>query len=286
MSRDQRARIANETMAICDAGYYTSPSRRLVEIGNDIGRAVKGTVVYSPENPPRAGEVKGSSPTRIEVVNETTFNALARLSGRGGHIGCLNFASAKNPGGGFLNGAQAQEEALARASALYRCLLAAPGYYERNRARRSALYLDLVIFSPEVPFFRNDAGTLLEKPVLSSVITAPAPNAGAITQNEPRNLSQVEPTLRRRSELVLRVAQAHGVERLVLGAWGCGVFRNDPRLVGRIFRELLNPPGKFSGSFAEVVFAVFDRGEGQAIYRAFAEILKGIQSPNLAGRRP
>jgi len=275
MSRGQRAGIANETVAICDAGYYTSPSGRRVELGSATADAVEGTVLYSPENPPRIIEAKGK-PTRMEVVNETAFNAVARLSGRGGHIGCLNFASAKNPGGGFLNGAQAQEEALARASALYQCLLAAPAYYERNRGHRSALYLDLVIFSPQVPFFRNDSGTLLEKPVLASVVTAPAPNAGAIAQNEPHNLQQVEPTLRRRSELVLGVAQAHGVERLVLGAWGCGVFRNEPRKVATIFRELLETPGKFAGSFDEVVFAVYDRGENHLIYRAFSDVFRGI----------
>ena len=281
MSRGQRAGTANETVAICDAGYYTAPSGCRVEVGTAIADAVEGTVLYSPENPPRISGAKGK-PTRMEVVNETAFNAVARLSGRGGHIGCLNFASAKNPGGGFLNGAQAQEEALARASALYKCLLAAPAYYERNRAHRSALYLDLAIFSPQVPFFRNDSGTLLEKPVLASVITAPAPNAGAIAQNEPRNSPQVEPTLRRRSEMVLGVAQAQGVERLVLGAWGCGVFRNEPSMVAGIFCDLLQSPGRFSGVFDEVVFAVYDRGENPVTYRAFREVVGG--APN--GRKP
>src|SRR4030095_3387218 len=123
--------------------------------------------------------------SRVEVQNETTFAALARLVGSNGHLAGLNFASAKNPGGGFLNGSLAQEEALACASGLYPCLLQAPEYYERNRANRSALYLDLAIFSPLVPFFRNDAGTLLEKPVLASVSTAPAPNAEAIAHKEP-----------------------------------------------------------------------------------------------------
>src|SRR5260370_38640775 len=110
--------------------------------------------------------------TNVEVANETTFRGLSRLSASGGHIGCLNFASAKNPGGGFLSGAQAQEEALARSSALYPCLLRAPDYYERNRANHSAIYLDLVIFSPLVPFFRDDSAALLERPALAAVITA------------------------------------------------------------------------------------------------------------------
>ena len=154
-------------------------------------------------------------------------------------------------------------------------LLQAPQYYERNRANRSTIYLDLLIYSPLVPFFRNDAGVLLEEPILASVITAPAPNAGAVMQNEPQNTKAIEPALRRRAELVLTIAQAHNIERLVLGAWGCGVFRNDPKLVATVFSDLLNPHGKFAGAFSQVVFAVFDRSIGETTYRAFAERLSG-----------
>ena len=117
--------------------------------------------------------------------SETTGEAITRLLGRGRHVGCLNFASAKYAGGGFLTGAQAQEEALACSSTLHPCLLKAPQYYAQNRAHRSTIYLDLIIHSPLVPFFRNDEGVLLEQPVLASVMTVPAPNAGAVMQNEP-----------------------------------------------------------------------------------------------------
>ena len=271
MSRDRRATLAKQTLVICEAGYYNPPSGMRVNIAADLDQAKAGTVLYSPEKPPVARPVTTARVTRFDVRNETTFQALARLAASGdGHLACLNFASAKNPGGGFLNGSLAQEEALACASGLYPCLLMAPEYYQRNRTNRSALYLDLAVFSPRVPFFRNDSGVLLDKPVLASVITAPAPNAGAITQNEPANLRHVEPTLRRRAELVLRVASAHQVDRLVLGAWGCGVFGNDPRAVAQIFAQLLNPPGEFAAVFAEVVFAVLDRSQDLATYRAFA----------------
>ena len=268
--------MAKHTVAICDAGFYDAPNGARVNIANDLAKAKAGTVLYSPEKSPVARTTTAKCTTRLDVRNETTFRALARLTASsGGHLACLNFASAKNPGGGFLNGSLAQEEALACASGLYACLLKAPDYYERNRANRSALYLDLAIFSPLVPFFRNDDGTLLEKPLLASVITAPAPNAGAIAQNEPANLRQVEPTIRRRADLVLAIASSHQVERLVLGAWGCGVFRNDPRTVVRMFAELLKPPGKYADAFHEVVFAVFDRSENEATYRAFADQFKG-----------
>jgi uncharacterized protein (TIGR02452 family) len=276
MKRTTRTLMARQTVAICEAGFYDSPSAKRVNIADVLTKAKAGTVLYSPENSPVAGTLEARSSTRIGVRNETTFQALARLAASGGgHLACLNFASAKNPGGGFLDGSLAQEEALACASGLYPCLLKAPHYYERNRANRSALYLDLAIFSPLVPFFRDDTGALIEQPILASVITAPAPNAGAIAQNEPANLNRVEPTMRRRAELVLEIARAQQVDRLVLGAWGCGVFRNDPKTVARIFAELLKPPGKFAGAFDEVVFAVFDRSAGSATHRVFAELFNG-----------
>lgn len=270
--------MAKETVAICDAGYYVAPNGARIAIANDLAKAKEGTVFYSPENQPIARATVAKRPIRFDVRNETTFQALARLTASGGHVACLNFASAKNPGGGFLNGSLAQEEALCCASALYPCLLEAPNYYERNRANRSALYLDLAIYSPNVPFFRDDNGILLAKPIIASVITAPAPNAGAIAANEPANLQHVEPTLKRRAELVLGIAEAHEVDVLVLGAWGCGVFRNDPRIVARIFAELLNTPGKFAGCFREVVFAVFDRSQDEMTFRAFADQFKGHAS--------
>ena len=275
MNREIRKGWAKETVSICEAGFYIAPSGKRVELKPQIEAAAKGTILYSPENLPTLKENRPTSATVIEVINETTCNALARLVRAGGHVGCLNFASARNPGGGFLTGAQAQEEALARCSALYPCVLRAPQYYERNRANRSAIYLDLVIHSPLVPFFRNDVGTLLEQPILASVITAPAPNAGAVLQNEPKNAAAIEPALRRRAELVLTVAHAHGIDSLVLGAWGCGVFRNDPIKVAKIIAEFLKPPGKFAAAFSRITFSVLDRSEGEITYRAFADVFNG-----------
>ncbi|HTI69119.1 MAG TPA: TIGR02452 family protein [Candidatus Limnocylindria bacterium] len=271
MSKSHRTTIAEETVRIVKDGGYRSPSGRHVDLRESIEHAVRGTRMYSLESLPKL--LSGTrQETRFSVANETTFCALSRATRLGNrHVGGLNFASAKNPGGGFLNGAQAQEESLARSSALYESLLAAPDFYSRHRAHRSSLYLDLAIYSPRVPFFCNDDGRLVEVPFLASIITAAAPNAGAISDNEPGNLPQVVPFLRRRAELVLRIAQTHGIETLVLGAWGCGVFRNHPATVATIFHELLNPAGPFGNTFEEVLFAVYDRSASGSIHRAFAD---------------
>lgn len=271
MSKDRntRADLAQQTLQIIEAGHYESSAGRKIELRAAINASVAGTRLYR-EPPSLAARPLRIIPARLSVTAETTGEAIARLHHSGtGSLAALNFASARNPGGGFLGGAQAQEEALARASALYPTLLAQPEYYERNRANRSALYLDLAIFSPNVPFFRDDHGKLLEEPAFASIVTAPAPNAGAIGNNEPNNAAFIAPTLRRRAELVLGIAADQGAERLILGAWGCGVFRNDPALVAQTFAELLREGGVFSHRFAEVVFAIYDRTPERTTLAAF-----------------
>lgn len=272
MKKTTRTQCAHETVEITRSGSYTAPSGRVVNIVHEIDAAKRGTRIYDSTFPGLGALLHPLPNALLEVTPESTFAALRRLSDEGeGNIGCLNFASAKNPGGGFLNGAEAQEEALSRASALYECLLCAPDYYERNRANRSCLYLDLVIASPKVPFFRDDEGVLLERSIFASVITAPAPNAGAVTRNEPQKLAEIEPTLQRRAELLLYAAAREGVESLVLGAWGCGVFRNEPRLVAKVFGSLLKPGGMDAMLFKRVIFAVFDPTATGPNYRAFLE---------------
>lgn len=208
------------------------------------------------------------------MTAESTLQALIRLH-RGGAPGlaCLNFASAKNAGGGFLGGSQAQEESLARSSALHPCLISVPKYYETNRACRSGLYTDWMIWSPEVPFFRDDDGALLEVPVLASVITAPAPNAGAVAKNQPRDLPLVEHTLRRRAERVLALAASLGVQTFVLGAWGCGVFRNEPRMVAGVFADLIREGAPFAKVFPRLVFAIYDTTSSGEVLHAFASTI-------------
>jgi uncharacterized protein (TIGR02452 family) len=130
------------------------------------------------------------------------------------------------------------------------------------------LYSDRMIYSPHVPVFKNDDGDTLE-PYRAAFITCAAPNAGAVATNQPRSLPRIPGALEQRAGLVLQLAALRGHTRLVLGAWGCGVFRNDPNLVARVFKIWLET--KFAGVFEQIIFAVFDRSKDQAVYSAFAE---------------
>lgn len=225
------------------------------------------------ELPAPRGAGCGRRGAKVAIAKQTLAACEAGhyVDARGQRVELAEALARAHPGGGFLGGAQAQEETLARSSGLYPCLLAQPAYYERNRAHCSALYLDLVLFSPHVPFFRDDHGGWFEQPVLASVITAPAPNASALRRQGRLDDALVAETLARRAARVLAVAAHHAVDRLVLGAWGAGVFGNDPHVVAHAFRDLL--AGRFAGAFAEVVFAVLGDRDTSPNHRAFAEVL-------------
>jgi uncharacterized protein (TIGR02452 family) len=270
--------IAQETMKILERGTYVAPSGQDIIIQTDFEKACKRTQLLSVEELERlligrncpAGHVH-AAPTfssKISVTGETTLQAAERLARASNDtVAVLNFASAKNPGGGFLGGAQAQEESLARSSGLYPSLLTQPRFYESHRKQDNLLYSDLMIYSPNVPVFRSDDGTLLEEPYLASFITSAAPNAGAIANNQPHRLEQIPDTLEDRARYVLTLAERFDHERLILGAWGCGVFRNDPMMVAQTFSRLLET--EFLGAFREVVFAVFDLSRERKVLQVF-----------------
>ena len=274
MKRSTRLELAKQTVEITERGNYVSPTGRSVDLTSSLRVCLEGTRFFPPEELTRLRDtaLSKSSPahrTVIEVVNETTLQGLTRLLAASSEpVAVLNFASAKNPGGGFLNGSQAQEESLARSSALYASLLRAPEFYERHRASPSLLYSDAMILSPDCPVFRDDEGALLDEPQTASFITSPAPNAGAAANTRPQELPQIPEVLRRRSESVLALAATHGYERLVLGAWGCGVFRNDPQLVAASFAAHLRA-GAWAGRFKHVLFSVLDTSPAQDTYLAF-----------------
>ncbi len=265
-----RKEIATDTLNILERGALKIGSREH-NIRAALDRAVAGTQLYSGIERGLQFEGDGSYDTAVRVTNETTLEALARLAlEQDDEVMCLNFASAKFPGGGFLNGAQAQEESLARSSGLYSCLLSKQAFYDLHREQDNLLYSDQLIYSPGVPVFRSDEGDLL-KPYYAAFITCAAPNAGAIADNQRDSTHLIPDVFHQRASRLLGLAAAKKHKRLLLGAWGCGVFRNNPEMVARAFYDLLT--NQYRGVFQEVVFAIFDRTKDSKIYVAFEEAL-------------
>jgi uncharacterized protein (TIGR02452 family) len=267
---------AKETLEILERGEFVARDGKVVNFAIEQKLAEKNTKLYRPEEVKdlldKIGSVDRQSKLTIEVTNETTQVAAHRLVTSEGcqDLVLLNFASARNPGGGFINGAKAQEEDLARCSGLYPCLLTQPEYYEVNRANDSLLYNDYLIYSPQVPWIRVRNRELLDRYFLASVITAPAPNAGQVLRRDPDAMPEIETALRQRAGYVLAVARDNGHRSLLLGAWGCGVFRNEPSMVADAFGQWLESQ-HFEGCFERVVFGIYDSSKTKDTLQAFQE---------------
>jgi uncharacterized protein (TIGR02452 family) len=257
IERSRAAELGHDTLRILEAGCYESPAGATIAIGPAVDRARAGTCAYPPDQP--LPELPPSThATSIDVVNESTLDVVARLAAGGLRPVALNFAAAKSPGGGFLSGARAQEESLARSSGLYACLVDQP-MYEFHRRCPDPLYTSYALYSPDVPVFRRDDGSLLDTPYLCSFITAAAVNAKIVLGSGNASRAAIKEAMRERISRVLAIAALHGHEAIVLGAWGCGAFGNDGEEIAALFHEALTGPCQ--GWFAHVDFAILDWSE-------------------------
>lgn len=257
--------MAAETKQIVEAGEYTIDGNT-VDIGASIDRARRASHLHLPDDPTLAVSPPTGRRGALQITGETTLQAAGRLvASENASVACLNFASAKHAGGGYLKGSQAQEESLARSSALVTCLEVVPEFYDFHRRQSDPVYSHRMICSPDVPVFRDEAGDLLRDPYLVTFLTATAPNAGALTNR--RRSPEVRQALTERARRVLSAAALHDHRTLVLGAWGCGVFRNDPAVVADVFGALLD--GAFATAFDHVTFAVLDTQPGTPTRAAF-----------------
>jgi uncharacterized protein (TIGR02452 family) len=263
LSRNAAAALGRSAVEAAANGYYVCGSGAKIDWGDYVQAACSAKVSIPPDAGLPASKSITFPETRIQVTNETTLGASRRLIEKGLKPLALNFASGIHPGGGFLNGARAQEEALCRSSALYHTLVGDPMYEEHSKRPRLDS-TDWAIYSPDVPIFRTDDGTELARPWLLSFITCAAPYAHDIGQPESGDL------LYRRIHRVLAIARACGYPALVLGAWGCGAFGNDVRRTATDFRQALET--EFGGAFSDIVFAIADWSAERKFLGPFREV--------------
>jgi uncharacterized protein (TIGR02452 family) len=262
---DEAAALGRTAVEAARSGWYAHGSRSVA--WDDLVRAARDAKISIPPDAdlPEANEASFAE-TRVRVTNETTLGAARRLAEAGARPLALNFANDVYPGGGFLEGATAQEEVLCRSSALNEALAGDP-MYESHARRPRPDSSDWAIYSPGVPVFRTDAGATLPRPWLLDVLTCAAPYAPAVGQPESGDL------LQQRIHRVLAIARAYGHAALVLGAWGCGAFRNDPIRTASDFHDAL--AGEFAGAFADVVFAIADWSPSRRYLGPFREAFEG-----------
>ena len=198
----------------------------------------------------------------IEVTHETAQDAALRF--RGSRVTVLNFASANHPGGGVRKGAKAQEEALCACSGLLHGLESCMALYQANNAPNAPKEgYDRMIYSEDVPLVLD--GKLQPVPTMRiNVITYSAPNClrKQFTRKEAQDIFE------RRIRHVLLQADHCNSEVLILGAWGCGAYGNDPNIVAAAFKEAL---AEGCNTTSKLVFAIYGNAENQQVFgSAFA----------------
>lgn len=245
------------------------------------------TVCYQPDEYPEIENAEEKA-CKISVTEERTFECAMRLYSEApdSRIAVLNFASASNPGGGVKNGSSAQEESLCRCSTLYPCLDSRSmweQFYDVNRGAGNVLHTDACIYSPDVVICKTDSDSPGRLPqykwVYVDVITCAAPNLREKPSNA-YNLEKGRATEITNEELysihlsrarhILHIAVANGIDKLVLGAFGCGAFKNEPKAVANAYKYALKEMGKY---FDEVVFAVYCENRDNDNYRVFKDII-------------
>lgn len=260
--------LGRSAVKAASAGYYVNGTGERVDWSPEVKAACSAKRSIAPDTSLPTPERMYNGETRIQVTNETTLQASRRLVESGLRPLALNFANGIHPGGGFLGGARAQEEVLCRSSSLYQTLVDDP-MYEHHQGRRLPDSTDWAIYSPDVPVFRKDDGTELHRPWLLSFLTCAAPYAPAIGQPEAGIL------LQKRILRVFAIARAYDHPALVLGAWGCGAFANDPHRTASDFRHALETD--YSGAFSDVVFAIADWSPERRFLGPFRDAFISIQ---------
>ncbi|KAH9042764.1 hypothetical protein EDB85DRAFT_2139299 [Lactarius pseudohatsudake] len=238
-----RRRIADETLAAIERGEVQLQGSTY-NIREAASHSIDNTIFFPPEStlatwststpasrPAVPGQLElceGSTLQRARaLLHELNTNAAITADGPG-RVGVLNFASATKPGGGFLSGAQAQEESLARASTLYVSLVtpAASQFHQLHKQdRRGGFYTHSMIFSPSVLVLRDDDGAWVP-PYQIEVVTCAGGQRGCRTMRE-------------RMARILFLFEQRGLRNIVLGSFGTGVFRNDVGMVADIWFDLL-----------------------------------------------
>lgn len=245
MSKMDLIQVARENFKIAKDNYYVTSKGSIVELREAIEDMINNTEILENIDLKEDEELKieGNKQSNYvvsdNIINIGTIDCILKFREEGitGNIIALNFASAINPGGGYLIGSRAQEESLCRASMLYENLIKQKSFYKYNRENYTPLYNDRMIYVPNVPVIRNDKLQLLESLELASFIVSPAVNKRKAYAEGIRDDELINKTMDVRIEKILTLAVSKKPSVIILGAYGCGVFGNDREVIYSLFER-------------------------------------------------
>ena len=245
-----------------------------MEIMKHLDNRYKEAVLFKgnePNNDASAYEQNGAG--IVQVIDADVLDVAEIFIGSNPCI--LNFGNAHNPGGGWLNGAIAQEECIARRSSLIKSIGDNPMYLRNRAYTKTPYYLDDMIYSPRIRVLKDAQYNRLAKDEEFdvAVVTGAAVNMYStyIINNPDVVQAQVDKIMERRIVKVLDIMASYGHRCIVLGAWGCGAFGQDTYRVAEYFHKVLFEQG-FAKCFDNIVFAIYN---DQPKIKVFEEVFAG-----------
>lgn len=245
------------------------------KLNSSTKKSKKNTHVYAEWDLIDKTKCKRDKTLQVSVVQGKTFETAMKIAKDNINKKILvhNFASATNPGGGVVKGCTAQEECLCRCSNLYNTLSTDElfvKYYKYHRDKHDTKYTERCIYSPNITIFKTDT----DEPQLLpeeewcnvDVITCAAPNLINITISD-KELLELH---KKRAMRMLDIAESQNVDIVILGAFGCGAFRNKPEVVARAYKDILN---LYKNSFEQIIFAIYYNKNDMINYTTFNRIL-------------
>ena len=260
--KELRAKEFRNTVEIVNHGYYVSEKGNRFDFPDDIDM-IHNTLFYEYEIPVTE-KAKCDEQTIVEVKNIDCLYVGVELKKQGYNPAVLNMASRRNPGGGVTTGAGAQEETLFRRTNLFRSLYQFAPYAEQYGVKRSHHQYPLDrnfggVYTPNAIYFRESEQkgyALLDEPVSLSFITVAGMNRPDINKDGMIADHHVGP-IKNKIRTIFRMGLVHGHDSLVLGALGCGAFRNPPHHIARLFHEVMEE-SEFKNRYRPIVFAILD----------------------------
>lgn len=227
----------------------------------EIANSVANTKIYRSS---RSFVEHQTQSTRI-VFEENDAVSTLILDGNKDNIAVLNFASYTKPGGGFLAGAIAQEESLCHYSDLYNIISRFQKFFSTNKRKENkGLYTNAALYTPNVIFEKDGERRK------AAVITCAAPNYFSARKNFGVTAEENKKAFESRVKFLRNILEDNGIKTAILGAWGCGVFGQDPEIVAAVMIK------EFARSaLEEVIFAVPKGNNAEVFKKAIKQYAKG-----------
>lgn len=281
--RDPEIMMLKDTLKIFERGYYCKDDKKIeLKLSKKEQREVK---VFSRTAIDNLASYK--LPEKVFVMgrcghsceNTDSFTLARKVDAfrnkNSKEVLVLNFANPVHPGGGVRRGALAQEEDLCRKSSLLISLESkeASIYYENNKKLRTNMGSNAIIITPKVEVIKDQDGNLLDESVVVAVMTCAAPNINTEYGYEGMTEEHYKHLIYCRIVGMLRCAAIMGYKYLVLGAFGCGAFGNDAKIVSDLFYKALKEfeldGMREKDLFNRIDFAVLSRSQDQYNFKQF-----------------